>query len=69
MGFEKVVLEALDPVIECGDTAKFYNGTLFVELEYPNAIDEVIETLRFNFPYVKVQVSALELNNFAIDFV
>ena len=31
MGFEKKILDTISPVLETGDHAEFYNGTLFLE--------------------------------------
>jgi hypothetical protein len=31
MGFEKRILDDISPILETGDHAEFYNGTLFLE--------------------------------------
>jgi len=31
MGFEKRILNDISPILETGDHAEFYNGTLFLE--------------------------------------
>lgn len=69
MGFEKRVLEVLDPVLECGDRAEFYNGTLFVTVDYEDTMYDVVEALGKEFPYQKVATNRIELNTYAVDFV
>ncbi len=69
MGFEKRVLDVLDSVIECGDRAEFYNGTLFVTVDYEDTMYDVVEALNKEFPYQKVSTNRVEMNTYAVDFV
>ena len=68
MGFEKRVLEVLDPVI-ASDRVEFYNGTLFVTVSYEDTMYDVVEALSKEFPYLKVSTNRVEMNTYAIDFV
>ena len=68
MGFEKRILDDISPILETGDHAEFYNGTLFLE----NVSGEVGKRI-YNRLVKRLGKDSIEFNTyrdgFVIDFV
>lgn len=66
MGFEKVTLDIVAKVLDCDNSAEFYNGTLFLDVNQKDAI-KVRDYLRTECN-ARIQMSQAG-NQYAIDFI
>jgi len=66
MGLEKIVLNKIAPILESGDHADFFNGTLFVSCNEEKA-KLITRHLQTEF-YSRIGVSKIEPGQYAFDF-
>lgn len=66
MGLEKIVLDKIAPILESGDHADFFNGTLFVSCN-DNKAKLITRQLQEQF-YSRIGVSKIEPGQYAFDF-
>ena len=66
MGLEKIVLNKIAPILESGDHADFFNGTLFVSCN-DNKAKLITRELQEQF-YSRIGVSKIEPGQYAFDF-
>jgi hypothetical protein len=66
MGLETIVLNKIAPILESGDHADFFNGTLFVSCNDVKA-KLIAHQLQEQF-YARIGVSKIEPGQYAFDF-
>lgn len=66
MGLETIVLDKIAPILESGDHADFFNGTLFVSCDDTKA-KLITRQLQTEF-YSRIGVSKIEPGQYAFDF-
>lgn len=66
MGFESNVLNKIAPILESGDHADFFNGTLFVSCNENKAL-LITHCLQSDF-YIRIGVNKIEPGQYAFDF-
>jgi len=66
MGFEKIVLNKIAPILESGDHADFFNGTLFVSCNDVKA--KLIARQLQEQCYARIGISKIEPGQYAFDF-
>jgi len=66
MGLETIVLDKIAPILESGDHADFFNGTLFVSCNDDKA-KLITHRLQTEF-YSRIGVSKIEPGQYAFDF-